>query len=531
MYKAFFGLSDAPFSIAPNPKYLFLSDRHKEALAHLTYGLGDGGGFVLLTGEVGTGKTTVARSLLQQLPENVNVASILNPSLTELELLATLCDELGIAYPAEPTLKQLTDLISAYLLDNHHAGRQTLLLIDEAQHLRAEVLEQLRLLTNLETDEQKLLQVILIGQPELQQLLKQQHLRQLAQRITARYHLMPLTVDEISAYILHRLAVAGRASALFTRAACNEVHRLSQGIPRVVNLLCERALLTAYSRQQTEIGPALVKEAAKDVLVIELPEPRGGNGWRLPALVSVLTAALGFSATYAALLSQPAPPTVVAATAPAPVAVSAPAATQVAPAVVLADYMHQAVLRQPAFSALMGLWGTTEGAGSNVCLSAERFGLRCFHGQGWDQLLRYNHPAVLELHDRGQRFYGVLVANNDDRLILQLATQRMAVSSQWLLEHWSGAFTLLWQPPQGFDQSLRLGDRGEAVLALDRLLNTAFDLPARQATTFDQDMDRKVRRFQQQQRLSVDGIAGSKTMLELQAVYGQRGPRLTMGEG
>ena len=531
MYKAFFGLSEAPFSIAPNPKYLFLSDRHKEALAHLTYGLGDGGGFVLLTGEVGTGKTTVARSLLQQLPENVNVASILNPSLTELELLATLCDELGIGYPAEPTLKQLTDLISAYLLDSHHAGRQTLLLIDEAQHLRAEVLEQLRLLTNLETDEQKLLQVILIGQPELQQLLKQQHLRQLAQRITARYHLMPLTADEISAYILHRLAVAGRASALFTRAACNEVHRLSQGIPRVVNLICERALLSAYSRQQTDIAPATIKEAAREVLVVDLPEPRRVAGWRLPVLVSVLTAALGFSVTYAALLSQQAPS--VAATAMSPVSTPAPVVTASpsAPAVELTDYLQQAVLRQPAYSALMGLWGTTEGAGSNVCLSAERFGLRCFHGQGWQQLLRYNHPAVLELHDKGQRFYGVLVANQEERLVLQLGTQRMAVTPQWLLQHWSGAFTLLWQPPRGFDQSLRLGDRGEAVLALEQLLNSAFNLPDRQATTFDQNMDSKVRRFQQQQRLTVDGIAGSKTMLELQALYSRQGPRLTQGEG
>ncbi|WP_445775441.1 ExeA family protein, partial [Shewanella sp.] len=224
MYKAFYGLNDNPFSIAPNPHYMFLSDRHREALAHLTYGLGETGGFVLLTGEVGTGKTTVSRCLLEQIPDNTDTAFILNPSLTELELLATLCDELEIAYGDNPTLKQLTDLISMYLLNNHKNGRNTVLIIDEAQHLRSEVLEQLRLLTNLETNTKKLLQVILIGQPELQQLLKRQDLRQLAQRITARYHLLPLNKEEIALYVQHRLQVAGRHEPLFTRKAIAALH-------------------------------------------------------------------------------------------------------------------------------------------------------------------------------------------------------------------------------------------------------------------------------------------------------------------
>jgi general secretion pathway protein A len=210
MYTGFFGLREIPFSIAPNPDYLFMSDRHREALAHLTYGLGETGGFVLLTGEVGTGKTTVSRCLLERLPEDSQAAFILNPTLSAQELLATICDELKIRYrKTGATLKTLTDKIQQKLLKNHELGISTILLIDEAQHLRPEVLEQLRLLTNLETNTQKLLQVILIGQPELQQLLKRQDLRQLAQRITARYHLLPLTRDEVGHYIAHRLKVAG----------------------------------------------------------------------------------------------------------------------------------------------------------------------------------------------------------------------------------------------------------------------------------------------------------------------------------
>lgn len=271
MYKAFYGLSDNPFSIAPNPHYLFLSDRHREALAHLTYGLGETGGFVLLTGEVGTGKTTVSRCLLGQLPDNTDTAFILNPSLTELELLATLCDELKISYGENPTLKQLTDHLSRFLLANHEKGRKTVLIIDEAQHLRAEVLEQLRLLTNLETDTKKLLQVILIGQPELQLLLKRQELRQLAQRITARYHLLPLNEDEITLYVLHRLQVAGRFEPLFTRKAIKVLHKYSGGIPRLINLLCERALMAGYAQSKVPIDHHMVRQAAAEVLGEEKP--------------------------------------------------------------------------------------------------------------------------------------------------------------------------------------------------------------------------------------------------------------------
>ncbi len=267
MYTAFFALSDLPFSIAPDPEYLFMSDRHREALAHLTYGLGTTGGFVLLTGEVGTGKTTISRCLMAQLPENTQTAFILNPTLSSQELLATICDELKIRYrKTGATLKTLTDKIQEKLLKNHRENINTLLIIDEAQHLQPEVLEQLRLLTNLETNTKKLLQVILIGQPELQQLLQRRDLRQLAQRITARYHLMPLNKQEVAQYIQHRLSVADCYRVVFNKKAVAMIHQLSQGIPRLINLLCDRSLWLAYGESQSVVNKKTVIKASTEAL-------------------------------------------------------------------------------------------------------------------------------------------------------------------------------------------------------------------------------------------------------------------------
>ena len=277
MYTNFFSLSELPFSIAPDPKYLFMSDRHREALSHLTYGLGGSassgsnssstGGFVLLTGEVGTGKTTVSRCLMADLPENTQSAFILNPTLSSQELLATICDQFKIRYrKTGATLKTLTDKISEKLLKNHANDINTLLIIDEAQHLEPQVLEQLRLLTNLETDTKKLLQVILIGQPELQQLLKRRDLRQLAQRITARYHLLPLNLSELTSYVTHRLAVADCHRPLFNKGALAAIHKLSQGIPRLINLLCHSALMEAYNSNNAVVDRKIVLRAASHAL-------------------------------------------------------------------------------------------------------------------------------------------------------------------------------------------------------------------------------------------------------------------------
>jgi len=274
VYLSYFGLNEKPFSISPNPHYLFLSERHKEALAHLTYGLGEDGGFVLLTGEVGTGKTTITRSMLEQLPENTQVAMIHNPALSELELLASICDELNISYDTNnATLKSLTDIIKKHLETNNKSGGHTILIIDEAQLLAPNVLEQLRLLTNIETDHKKLLQIVLVGQPELQDLLKRNELRQLAQRITARYHLLPLTQGQTVAYIKHRLHVAGCDKGIFSMDAMHTVHQLTGGVPRLMNLVCERALVGTFAKQQLIVDSDIIKKSAQESLPMDFIAP------------------------------------------------------------------------------------------------------------------------------------------------------------------------------------------------------------------------------------------------------------------
>jgi type II secretory pathway predicted ATPase ExeA len=268
MYASFFGLNEKPFSITPDPRYLFLSERHAEALAHLVYGINEAGGFIQLTGEVGTGKTTVVRSLLAQAPKHAEIALILNPRMTPAEFLLAICEELGIAVPAASanSLKDLVDLLSRHLLRAHADGKRIVLVVDEAQNLAPEVLEQVRLLTNLETETQKLLQIILIGQPELRELLARTELRQLAQRITGRYHLDPLSGDEAAAYVRHRLRVAGSTREIFTNGALREVQRLSGGVPRLINIICDRALLGAFTEDRHVASASVVRRAAGEVL-------------------------------------------------------------------------------------------------------------------------------------------------------------------------------------------------------------------------------------------------------------------------
>ena len=275
MYPKYFGLKEPSFSIAPDPHYLFLSEQHREALAHLLYGAGESGGFVLLTGEVGTGKTTVCRAFLEQLPEGVDVALILNPAMTANELLLNICDEFRIPVPAgERSVKLLVDRLNAYLLAAHANGRRPVLLIDEAQNLRPKVMEQVRLLTNLETTKHKLLQIFLVGQPELRQLLELEGLRQINQRITARFHLRPLSLAETTDYIRHRVAVAGVDRPLFTGSAIRRIHQVAGGVPRLVNILCDRALLGACVTRTNQVTPGIVAKAAREVVGQRLTPPR-----------------------------------------------------------------------------------------------------------------------------------------------------------------------------------------------------------------------------------------------------------------
>ena len=266
MYTSHFGLKEIPFSISPDPRYLYLSQRHREALAHLLYGTQQAGGFIQLTGEVGTGKTTLTRALLQQLPKNVDVALLLNPKQSALEFLQSICDELRIPYGDNlQSIKTFVDALNSYLLDAHKIHRHTVLLIDEAQNLSVDVLEQIRLLTNLETNQRKLLQIILVGQPELRILLARKDLRQLAQRITARYHLLPLSERDTRELIQHRLSIAGQNRLFFNPAAIRQIHSISKGIPRLIIILCDRAMLGAYSEGKFIVDPKIVRRAAKEV--------------------------------------------------------------------------------------------------------------------------------------------------------------------------------------------------------------------------------------------------------------------------
>src|SRR6202050_228306 len=267
MYLTFFGLNEKPFAITPDPRYLYLSERHAEALAHLLYGINEAGGFVQLTAEVGTGKTTIIRSLLAQTPKNAEIALILNPRMTAPEFLLTICEELGIGVPdaATGSRKDLVDILNHYLLRAHANARRIVLVVDEAQNLAPEVLEQVRLLTNLETNTQKLLQIILIGQPELRDLLARNELRQLAQRVTGRYHLHPLSAAETAAYVRHRLRVSGATSDIFSSMALAELFHLSCGVSRVINVAADRALLGAYTQDRHRVTPGLVRHAAAEV--------------------------------------------------------------------------------------------------------------------------------------------------------------------------------------------------------------------------------------------------------------------------
>ncbi len=302
MYSSFFGLNEKPFSITPDPRYLYMSQRHTEALAHLIYGVKESGGFIQLTGEVGTGKTTLVRSLLQQLPESADVALVLNSQLSKTEFLDAICEELGTPTPHPPgSIKALTDALNDYLLENHSNGRRTILIVDEAQNLQPDVLEQVRLLTNLETTKQKLLQIILIGQPELRELLARNDMRQLAQRITGRYHLEPLTLEETTAYIDHRLKVAGCSQPVFSMAAKKAIYRLSKGIPRIINVVADRALLGAFTKDMHEVTPALVRDAAEEIYGHRTrkksPAPRRARyaAMALGGAALVVALALGFA--------------------------------------------------------------------------------------------------------------------------------------------------------------------------------------------------------------------------------------------
>ncbi len=535
MYTSFFGLNEKPFAITPDPRYLYLSERHAEALAHLAYGISEAGGFIQLTGEVGTGKTTVLRSLLQQLPPHCDVALILNPRVTPAEFLQCICDELHVHVPpaAAGSVKALVDLLTHFLLDAHGRGRRIVLMVDEAQNLAADVLEQVRLLTNLETATQKLLQIILIGQPELREVLSRPELRQLAQRVTGRYHLEALRRQETLAYIRHRLRVAGATRELFTAGAQRELHRLSNGIPRIINVIADRALLGAYTREELRVTGALVRRAAAEVYGRPVLPPwlryaaiggaaagavlLGVMAWRvLPLAEAPQTAAAPAAAEPAAVIA--------AAPAPPPPPLSARLANA-------AD----ATTMDAAFRALFALWGADYASGTGRgCDQADAHGLSCVWQRGsLAQLKLINRPAILSLIDANGAAHQVVLSGIDGdraRLLIGAAEARVPIAE--LADFWFGEFLVLWRPQSGELRPLRAGMRGNDVRWLRQGLEQLNGLPASDAAQdyFDADLERLVEDFQRSRRLAVDGIAGVQTQLVLDAALGAPGtPTLEAG--
>jgi general secretion pathway protein A len=532
MYQSYFGLSEAPFSIAPAPRYLYMSQRHQEALAHLLYGVNGDGGFVLLTGEVGTGKTTICRCLLEQIPDTCDVAYIFNPKLTVDELLSTICVEFGIDYPAGNTsIKVFVDCINAHLLDAHAKGRHAVLIIDEAQNLSPDVLEQMRLLTNLETSERKLLQIILLGQPELGTMLERPELRQLAQRIVARYHLGPLTRQEVSAYVRHRLEVAGTQKPLIPPSLMGRLHRLSGGVPRILNVLCDRALLGAFVQGKERVDRTTLAHAAKEVL--HQPATRRRNlRWALAAglllLAGASTAVLYLSDT-AGREQQPAK-AAAEKTSPDPKSGGKPG--PVLPATLewpADDSLPRS--ETMAYTALFKAWGT-DYHGDNPCRQAEELGLRCrVERGGLDELRRLNRPAILRMRDgQGREFHGVLMKLGPESATFVVGAQTKTVALGALATQWSGYYTLLWRTPPAVQGTIRPGERGPAVAWLSsQLAQLQGRVPdANSDPVYDEALMSQIKQFQLARGLIPDGTVGPQTLIRLVGETDTSAPRLVV---
>jgi general secretion pathway protein A len=638
MYWEYFGLEENPFSISPDPRYLYMSKRHQEALAHLVYGVGEGGGFVVLTGEIGTGKTTVCRCLIEELPDDIELALMLNPRVDEVELLATICDEFAIPYPDhDATLKLLVDRLNEHLLEAHARGRRPVLMIDEAQNLSPAVLEQVRLLTNLETTTQKLLRIILVGQPELNDLLKRKGLRQLDQRITARYHLEPLSRGDTAGYLAHRMGVAGVAHEIFTTAAVRTIYRRSGGVPRLINTICDRCLLGAYAEDRRRIGARLVRGAASEVLGAHARR-RGAPRWLAVAAAGAAVAAavvadplgLGLPARLGygppthkvaavaptlssavqpapsgvqddavsrpppaaeapveaqaaspepatprpenrggeppALLPPPPPPsqTVVAPAAESPagppidrgppdaavdgepvaaaearpievVALGVPlpaAETPDRPAegpTVLADLLERPGMHgdmEAALTSLFRRWRFDYGRLDGVapCRKALYAKLQCLQGRTtWHELRLADRPAVITLRaPDGRRMHAALLRLGDDRAVIEIDGREVQARVAALSLLWTGDFLLLWRPPPRFVRELREGHEGEDVAWLsDRLAELGGESPGHaESAVFDAPLLERLRSFQRERGLAVDGIVGPRTIIQINTAAG-----------
>jgi len=546
MYTQYFNLKQQPFSIAPDPRYLFMSERHREALAHLLYGVGSGGGFVLLTGEIGAGKTTVCRCFMEQIPADCRLAYIFNPKLTVEELLQTVCDEFGVA-PEGASVKSYVDAVNSYLLESHAAGLNNVLVIDEAQNLSADVLEQLRLLTNLETSERKLLQIILIGQPELRQMLARPELEQLAQRVIARYHLGPLSEAEVGSYIQHRLAVAGAGAVeLFPRGLLRRIHQLSKGVPRRINLLCDRALLGAYVENRAQVNATILRRAAEEVFAGEVAPVRV-RAWRVAAAGVLAGAALTAAAAWQLMPSARAPSTPGTATAPkaivpapradapvpaaaaAPSAIAGPAQAAAAPPSVMPAWLTM----DAALGQLAAKWDVTLAEGEG-CADAAKRNLRCMQARGGlEEIRNLDRPVIIKLRDGESLPRNVLLTALDDKsatLVGARGSEKVALEA--LDARFDGSFTTFWRAPRSWREEVREGDKGPDVDWLARRLAQMNGVKKpRENQPLAGETLRYLREFQLAQGLKADGVAGPRTFIRLSQPGRETEPQLLAGAG
>lgn len=542
----FYGLAEPPFSLTPDPRFVFLSDRHRDALAHLVYGIGQGGagGFVQLTGEVGTGKTTLSRLLLEQLPDHVRPALILNPRLSPVELVEAIAEELGVDLSTvRGSPKGVVDALNRALLEAHAAGQGVVAIIDEAQNLSDEALEQVRLLTNLETARQKLLQIVLLGQPELRDKLAQPHLRQLAQRVTARYHLAPLDADETEAYLRHRIAVAGGKRFPFAPDAVRALHRHSGGVPRLINILADRALLAGYVADAETIGRAMVDHAAREVRGAAPAAGRRAGAWRGIAIVgggvALVAAALAWWMTRAPDPATTAP--VVAArlsadAAPAAEAAAPTATVEDGPAQPPADALAEAIAavapdaREATWRSLLGRWDAvvTDVAAAARCPPRIRPGLRCTRvNQTLARLAVLDRPVVLVLRRDAAEVHAQLVGWRGERVVVDLGAGLREVAPDRLAAFWGGEALAVWRESEPLPATIAEGDRGAPVAWVHRQLER-FDrlaAPREAARVFDAATTEAVRGLQSEFGLAVDGIVGPETQWLL-STRDAGGPRL-----
>ncbi|NOJ03903.1 AAA family ATPase [Vibrio splendidus] len=542
-----------PFSIVPNSRYLFLSQRHQEAMQNLQAGLGEGGGFAMLTGEVGTGKTTVAKAMLSSLDNQTQAGLILNPTFSNTDLLEAICDEFEVEYPEQASLKQLSQAIHHFLLDSHAEGIQTLLVIDEAQHLAADVLEQLRLLTNLETDSRKLLKVLLVGQPELQQHLQTTQLRQLAQRITGRYHLLPLNTEETGKYIAFRLETAGGEQMLFSNRSIKLIAQYTHGIPRLINLVCDKALQLAFHDGEPLPNNETVNRACQQVMsfqadVYHVEKPRASLV--VPKLfqyagiatlsVGLAMATFNFAPSYinswqsaetsSEMKTEVSAQTQRSLVANEPQLVAEPKPSKFALPQDIQQHLMQGTNRSLAIKDLYTLWGYQSSLRDGLCLSEPQSVFVCEQQQSnLETLLELGVPVVLNLDIVQEPVFAVLYGASEESVELIVNERLLVMPKRTLKKIWQGDYVAIWKQP--LRETLKEGYQGEAIALLDLLLSEVLGEDVSGSDVFDYELKMKIEAFQMWQGMSVDGIAGKRTLARLQRLAQLDSPKLMSLDG